>query len=294
MSIDLTDLRMIATYLNVMVMRDDGDLAWLTETNASFAISKNTVHDETQCLYFTDALWLANNVDADSTTQQTFLEMLGIDSAAALKTHVTTYGARVLKRMTMKKDAIQPSAFKGKPKEVRLHEYLQKPAKFPAKLASYSKCGLSEFSLTGTGSPASSNITFVHGDYATAKSKGGTCHAEQKLIAALGIYLKSAKSKPGEIFIAGVKPACVACSAVLKELEKVVSVKYVAGSAVKEGSEWAQKKSDVAAVLDFDTYFPKSKTSSDDSSSSNSVYSSTLSSASSTSTTTTSSSSTTT
>src|SRR5438874_2422537 len=94
-----TDLENIATYLNLAVRktRRAGTLAWLTGAAAVVCpVVAAPQCEETQCLSFGSALWIANNDDADSTLQRTIVNRLGLSKEPKLLRHVEAYFTRLL------------------------------------------------------------------------------------------------------------------------------------------------------------------------------------------------------
>ncbi|HYR27821.1 MAG TPA: hypothetical protein VEU30_05115, partial [Thermoanaerobaculia bacterium] len=96
---DSGDLVMIATYLQLVVKHTDGaKLTWLFGKDQVSGMEIHGGHEETQCLSFGGALWIASNDDFDSKAQLQFLAYIGIAKPSKLLDHVKTYGRRVLQR----------------------------------------------------------------------------------------------------------------------------------------------------------------------------------------------------
>jgi hypothetical protein len=77
----MSDHETMALYLNVATdrLKTDQSLRWLTGVATAFAVTR-APSQETQCMSVGGALWIANNDDADTATQQTFLEAMGINT----------------------------------------------------------------------------------------------------------------------------------------------------------------------------------------------------------------------
>lgn len=67
--------------------------------------------------------------------------------------------------------------------------------------------------LPPAAAPAQTNIVFVRGDY--QGDAVTSCHAEQKLLAALGLFLRLNPNFRTPVRVAGCKAACGTCRAVL-------------------------------------------------------------------------------
>src|SRR4051794_6307991 len=95
---EYADTEKIALYLNLAAIKikdGNGALRWLTGDGTTIAYDNTTVSEETQCLAFGSALWIANNDDGDSIMQRTFLNRMGITKPAKLLKHVETYYTRL-------------------------------------------------------------------------------------------------------------------------------------------------------------------------------------------------------
>jgi hypothetical protein len=79
------------------------------------------------------------------------------------------------------------------------------------------------FDLASTVAPSSSGVVFVTGTYS---GTGGTSlHAEQKLLAALGLYLQKNNAR-GRVTIGGCKMACATCSTALTNVRARLATNY--------------------------------------------------------------------
>lgn len=189
-----------------------GSLEFLTgnKTHSVTGVNSSSLSQETQCLTFGTSIWIANNDDSDSAMQKKFLEKIGVTTRAELLTHVETYKTRVLGRWGTKVwDTHQNS-----PKTRYLHALGGGGKKtLGAALATPPGGGaVTTYSLTSTLPPPSVPILMVTGAY---DGTGGTSyHAEQKLIAAFGRYVKQNPSTYA-LVVAGNKPACTKCDSVL-------------------------------------------------------------------------------
>lgn len=212
----MIELENVATYLNLAVRRTNqaaGDMAWLTGVVSAYAVGAGQ-SEETQCLTFGSAMWIANNDDADTTLQRTMLNALGISKPAQLLRHVERYFTRVL---NYHMGALAPGGHSAK--QDLLLRFNGGGA--PAQAAVCPPAGggaCAAYGLASPGPPPSSGIVFVTGNYQSLPGAGVSYHAEQRLLAALGKYLQ-AKTIVGQVTVGGVKTACNTCDAALQAVQ---------------------------------------------------------------------------
>ena len=252
-------------YLNLataLLNSNKGSLEFLTgnKTHKIDGVNESSDSQETQVLTFGTSIWIANNDDTDSATQEKFLKKIGVTTRDGLLTHVETYRSRVLGRWGTKVWDTHQKA----PKEKYLFGLVGTDKKKTLGGAMASPPGngaVTVYSLTSTLPPASVPILIVTGAYT---GEGGTLyHAEQKLIAAFGRYVKQNPSVYAAV-VAGNKPACTKCDSVLAavatrlgQLERVSTLTYTrtASSAHTAAGLGVDDPAGVCKA-DIDTYYP--------------------------------------
>lgn len=216
-------MNQVALYLNLACSRvqADGDMRYLTGRAGTGELTGGGQNQETQILFVRDALWIANNDDADSQLQKKILDKLRIGTPEALIEHVDAFQARVFKRRRNGRDEmfVPPAS----PAETLLFELAGLDDKGDAREVTYPNA--MDLPTTGTGSPAGyalgsggkppvSGIVFVTGHYEGKHGTGDNEHAEQKLLAALAEVPDSIR---GTLALYGCKRQCQVCADVFGE-----------------------------------------------------------------------------
>ena len=214
--LSLLSLAKIATYLNLVATKagTTDELEWLTGRKTDkITVTAAVQHEETQCMSFGSTLWIANNADADTKTQQSFVNKIGVAKPHLLLQHVEKYGSRLLPTW---QGAISVNAFT--PKAHLLYLLLGSPAKIAKAYTLPGAAACGSYALDPNTTPSIGGIVFVRGTY---DGTVGSTHAEQKLLAALGVYLQRAdpKSIPGELHCGGTKAACTECKTALTAVQ---------------------------------------------------------------------------
>lgn len=262
-------MNQVALYLNLAAARvkADGDLRYLMGPGAP-KISGGGNLQETQILFVRDALWVANNDDADTVLQKAILEKLLIGTPEALVEHVEACQTRVFKRMKLgAKEIFVPP---GSPAEILLAELAglddaggKRDLTYPSALGALPVAGKKPvgYALQPPGSstaPAVSGIVFVTGNYEGTVGSGDNEHAEQKLLAALSRVPDSVR---GTLALYGCKRQCSVCKNVFdKAIPKVASsYRYLNCRAHDDPAienYQAQAHPSGIKALDVDRYFP--------------------------------------
>ncbi|KPF41674.1 hypothetical protein D621_21480 [beta proteobacterium AAP51] len=206
----------VALYLNratLLIKAAGGKISYITGNDATSVSCSGQRAEETQIASFGDAVWIANNDDADSSTQRELLDKLGISSSKELIDHVDNYQGRVL---SSHKGAFTPGAMT--PEETLLYKMATRSdaesgtsLAVPGTLAPAAKAAANpSFKISGAGPAPTAGIVFVVGSY--VGGEGTSEHAEQKLLAALG---KTPRAMSAAVTISGCKMACSTCKEVL-------------------------------------------------------------------------------
>jgi hypothetical protein len=225
MPLDLDELRLISGYLNVVATKVAAGtltLRWLTGgTETITGLTADARHEETQGLSFGGTLWIANNGDNDSNVQQAFLNWAGISLPGQLLTHAKTYsvmalpfhaGALSVARIARDEDRVLYAALQATGASLTANTFTT---------AGTVACG--DFNLaTAGGAPGRGAIVFVTGDYQCTAAGGNSCHAEQKLLGAMGRVLASGKDFYTVARVAGTKPPCKTCRQVIDAVLAII------------------------------------------------------------------------
>jgi hypothetical protein len=266
----------VALYLNLAAARvaKDGHLGYLTGSELPKVSGGGHDHQETQILFVNDdALWVANNDDADTLLQKAILEKLHIGTPEALIDHVQTYQTRVFKRR--KNGASEIFTPRTSPAEILLAELvgtdyegnkrvLHDQNDYPAALWPLPAAPLggkksSGYSLQSSGAtPALSGIVFITGRYEGKSGTGDNEHAEQKLLAALSRLPDNVR---GRLDFYGCKQQCQTCKGVFDEAKPRLLSSYrflvcTAHDDAKVDNYQAQAHPSNIKALDVDHYFP--------------------------------------
>jgi hypothetical protein len=243
----------ISLYLNVLLDRArdvGGKLSQFLNCDSDAKLDVfGKSSEETQCLLFPGegTVWLANNEDADTSSQMSFLEKFGISTYKDLQTHVKTHVGQLL---SGKKGQLPSSS----PKKLLLHCVAKRQGHIPDEKSGLvsewpelkpisSKHGsIKRYKLDSPGvPPQEKGILCVTGKY-EGKPSDGDPHAEQKLLAALwrvtsGKGFDDGKEEGGSIVVAGCKTACNVCREVLEEARGVMKKKAFLGKFILEYSD---------------------------------------------------------
>ena len=260
-------MNQVALYLNLACSRvqADGDMRYLTGRSGTGTLTGGGQNQETQILFVRDALWIANNDDADSQLQKKILEKLRVGTPEALVEHVDAFQSRVFKRRRNgREEMFVPPA---SPAETLLFELAGLDDKGDAREVAYPDA--MDLPTTGAGAPAGyslgsggkppvSGILFVTGSYEGKDGTGDNEHAEQKLLAALSRVPDSIR---GTLALYGCKRQCQVCADVFGEaLPRLrASYRYVncrAHDDTKVSNYAAQAHPSGIKALDVDRYFP--------------------------------------
>jgi hypothetical protein len=207
----------IALYLNlatIEVKAAAGKLRYLMGNDTTTIPFQQTAQsEETQCVEFGSALWIANNDDGDTKTQQELIKKIGVSTRAQLVDHVDTYASRLFPRHSNKYVTGGMSA-----KQKLLYSLTMRHGvlPFPAALVPGGGGVVEEHRLGAVGEPGTA-LVFVVGSY--VGDAGLSCHAEQKLMAALGKYLK-VNTIVGSVTVSGIKMPCAYCEEALDDVQK--------------------------------------------------------------------------
>jgi hypothetical protein len=264
----LFSLDQVALYLNraVLVIKGaGGSLKFLTGAEGATIPVVGARAEETQCLSFGNALWIANNDDNDTHTQMALLARLGIGTREALMDHVDEYQGSV---MPMWRGAINIA--EGTPAEVKLlHKLASRNDEDRAEGEKFSPPAANlilprnpavnlSYKLGTGASPPTSGIVFVTGSY--SGNGGDALHAEQKLLAAMS---QVAPNVTGAVTISGCKMACSTCEGVLDAVAERVSARGIAlrynnsaVNALRDEVGLRKKNSHGIRALDTAAYFP--------------------------------------
>ena len=264
----MSDVEKIATYLNVAtdkLKNANGNLQWLTGTTTQIEVSTGA-SQETQCMSFGAAFWIANNDDADTVIQRLLLNQLGITSYTALLNHVNTHGKRALD--THGKFVVQTQL---SPKKKFLKALLGGDNKVPAVCTPDQTAANLSYTLPVNGSmppqahaPSHTQIVFVRGTY--DGDVDPALHAEQKLLAALGVLVLTNRDHVASpIRVAGCKAACGTCRTALTGVAQRLQANYKKVLSWKTTTDLNSKRSAAGIgvdnnsgikLLDVDHYFP--------------------------------------
>lgn len=260
-------LNQVALYLNLAGSRvqADGDMRYLTGRAGTGTLAGGGQNQETQILFVREALWIANNDDADSQLQKRILEKLRIGSPEALVEHVDAFQARVFKRRRNGRDEmfVPPAS----PAETLLSELAglddtgaARELVYPDAMDLPTSGGSTPagYTLGASGRPPVSGIVFVTGSYEGKDGTGDNEHAEQKLLAALAVVPDSIR---GTLALYGCKRQCQVCADVFGEaLPRLrASYRYVncrAHDDTQVRNYAAQAHPSGIKALDVDRYFP--------------------------------------
>ena len=261
------NLAKIATFLNLATIKikaEQGSLRWLTGAATTIAFTNTAASQETQCMSFGSTLWIANNDDGDSTTQKNFLDALGIKKPAKLHDLAVGYGTRVLNyHQQGQNHVLAPGGHS--PKQAFLHALMgggtpQRSGNFAASTA----VANGTYTLNTETYPATGAIVFVSGTY---EGTGGESeHAEQRLLAALGLLMSNGETDPaGAVIINGCKSACGTCKNAinearsrLSELKKTFWLDFAHATSDRLRQDSGLGADDNAGIkkLTIDEYFP--------------------------------------
>jgi len=209
----------VSLYLNLattILNNNAGSLEFLTgNTNYTIVLGDaNSQNQETQCLSVAGRLWIANNNDADSTTQRNFIIQLGISTKTKLLAHVDKYLQRVL---GYHGDNVQYAhQNSGKRRLLFQSNFGMHATTRGAALAVLPGGGICNTHSVGNALtvPPNDSLLMIIGQYQGDVAVG--FHAEQKLIAAFGKYVR-AHPGPYSVTVGGNKTACATCAAVLAD-----------------------------------------------------------------------------
>jgi hypothetical protein len=263
----LYSLDQVALYLNratILIKKAKGDLEYITGKKGTTIAASGLGAEETQCLSFGSAIWIANNDNGDTLIQMALLNKLGINTAEQLIDHVDRYQARV---MATAKGAFVPAAMTAEESLLfaiaSRHDADSAPGeKFapaaPMELPPSVKNP--EYKLTASGPAPSSGLVFVTGSFMAVGGGEGSEHAEQKLLVALS---KSFGSVNGTVTISGCKMACSVCEKVLEDTAKElksrnIALKYVNTyvNELRDKAKLSKKNAVNVKALDVALYFP--------------------------------------
>ncbi|MGZ5431368.1 MAG: hypothetical protein ACXWH7_00445 [Thermoanaerobaculia bacterium] len=260
-------LARIATFLNLAtdkIKAEGGSIQWLTGTATTIAYEATAASQETQCLWFGSTLWIANNEDRDSVTQQTLLNALGIKKPARLNELAANHSAK-----TLQYHGAHFVPHGMTPKQKFMHALLGGGAMVPgAAFVVPTAVANGEYSIVNKGGcPAVGGIVFVKGTYDADADGGASEHAEQRLVAALGLLLKNSSTTPvGAVLINGCKSACGSCRRAMKSVVEHLDALKQKNFWLSFQNETLNAKRDTAGLgaddnagikkLDVTAYFP--------------------------------------
>jgi len=226
----------VALYLNAVATHlgeTAGKLDKLVAGNKTITFSTGR-NEETQCLSVDGALWIANNDDADTNSQQAFLNAIGINNYDKLVEYIDQYQSLVLpstkNSATLTMESLSPkkrllyelATADGKNNLLTMQQLPQLPAN-PVSNPSYSLASNDPPPAPKKLGTTWSNILFVKGSFDGKKTKAGSEHAEQKLLAALSRCTDRAFGKGVKVF--GCKMACAVCETVLESAARKLSAR---------------------------------------------------------------------
>ncbi len=263
----LYSLDQVALYLNratILIKKAGGDLEYITGRRGTTITAFGKGAEETQCLSFGSAIWIANNDDQDTLLQLALLNKLGISTREQLMDHVDRYqgsvmttfrGAFKVESMTAEETLLYLMATRNDVDRLPDERFAPPPAMtLPASARN------PEYKLSASGPAPSSGIVFVTGSYAAQGGGDGGEHAEQKLLVALS---KSFGSVNGTVTISGCKMACSICEKVLEDTalalrSRNIGLKYVNThvNALRDSVGLSKKNSVRIKALDIEHYFP--------------------------------------
>lgn len=220
-------MNQVALYLNLAAKRvhESRNLSFLTGNNA-IAMGAGGLGQETQIMFVRNALWIANNDDADTRLQKSLLDRLGINTVDALIDHVDTYQGRVFGRR--RQGGVDVYENRASPTERLLFELAGYEEDGSARAAGVPYAanlvppvrGVANPTYTIQGAaarraePPVNGIVFVLGNYDADEATRAAVneHAEQKLLAALSSVPDAIR---GTLALYGCKRACNVCARVL-------------------------------------------------------------------------------
>ncbi|WP_446812032.1 hypothetical protein ACH50O_10880 [Methylomonas sp. 2BW1-5-20] len=213
----------IALYLNLATTKTrgaGGSLSWLTGNEEPRIEVGHSTSQETQCMVIGSSIWIANNEDVDTDFQLLFLNRIGVDSYPKLKAHVEANSIRLLPSHAGRINVVGGS----RPGEKLMARLTGTENRTPALADGFAmpvqQAACQSYSLSSVNAPPASGIVFVKGSYQGAG--GENEHAEQKLLAAFGHYLRgygtSLYSKT--LDVSGCKSACSTCRGVLEAVRE--------------------------------------------------------------------------
>ena len=261
----------IALYLNCalkLIRNKNNKLHYLTGNELGAAISRpGTQNQETQCLVVGGALWIANNDDADTNTQRELLNRLGINRFNKLAEHVEKYRGRVLPTHN---GAYNQGAFTLKHKLlfalIPESKRLNPPAAYTSPMPTSVNNVTYNVGNQVNNLKNNSRIVFVTGTYEGQGGGQSGCHAEQKLLAALGLLWKDPFSHKQPVYLQGCKSPCTRCEQVLNVVSQRIrtssgkrfSSANITVRNARTSSGLIQVTTNEAGVraLNVDTYFP--------------------------------------
>ena len=257
----------ISLYLNLATSKTrdaGGKLRWLTGTDKEIPVGASE-SQETQCMIFGNCVWIANNQDVDTDFQFTLLNYLDIHTYAKLKEHVEANQHLVLPTFN-NNYLISNDSKPGEKLLARITGTVNGVAA-PAGTAiarGNSPMSCSRYKLSSGRQPALDGIVFVTGSY--DGSGGEKEHAEQKLLAALGNYLKKGTLLDSKsLSFSGCKSACSTCKRVLTAVQSRLRVGASRNRLFFDEPELAQMRIDAGMSaahpsgikeLNIDAYFP--------------------------------------
>ncbi len=262
------DLERIATYLNLATdkLKETPDLSWITGTATPITLGSTAPSQETQCMQVQSSIWIANNEDADSTTQRNFLDALGVRTLDELRYLSIVYGAHVLPfhtgRLALKKTHPKSNLLAFMIAGIDTVRELEQAAPYEV-LATATN---TPYALSSVNPPPVSGIVFVTGSYqgdAATRTDAGM-HAEQKLLAALGKYIQANPTFGATIYLGGTKMPCSKCGVVIasvaERLRFRVEIRQDLTTTLRDMRSEAgisTKSASGIRKLDVDHYFPE-------------------------------------
>ena len=219
-------MNQVALYLNLAAKRvqADGNLRYLTG-NTNVALNGGGQGSETQILFVRDALWIANNDDADTRLQKAIVDRLGIDTPEALIEHVDAYQGRVFGR---RRQGNNESYNVGtSPTATLLYELAgmddageSRDVPYPGNLVLPAAAAANRVITIGAPNafhaPPVTGLVFIVGNY-QASNNAPNEHAEQKLLAALSQLPDNIR---GTLALYGCKRACNVCATVVQDVTR--------------------------------------------------------------------------
>lgn len=219
-------MNQVALYLNLAAKRVQADesLKYLTG-NKTPKITGGGQGSETQILFVRDALWIANNDDADTRLQKAILDRLAIDTPDGLIDHVDAYQGRVFGR---RRQGNNESYDVGtSPTATLLYELAgmddlgaSRDVPYPGDLVLPAAPAANRLITIGAPNnfhaPPVTGIVFIVGNYQSSNDAPNE-HAEQKLLAALSRLPENIR---GTLALYGCKRACNVCATVVQDVTR--------------------------------------------------------------------------